>query len=70
MREVDHQQHAVDQRVAEGDEGVDAALGDAKDQQVAPLVRAELTGGEGGPSADHDPHGHANAQQDEDDVDN
>ena len=39
--EVDHQQHAVDERVAKGDEGVHAALRDPEDEQVAPLVAVQ-----------------------------
>ena len=41
--EVDHEQDAVDERVAERDEGVDAPQRDAGDDEVLPLLRREAT---------------------------
>jgi len=69
VREVDHEEHAVDERVSQGDERIDAALGDAEDDQVAPLVPAEQALRQRRPGA----RGHADddtdAKRQEDDVD-
>ena len=67
--EVDHEQHAVDQRVAECDEGVEAALGDAEDHQAAPLVALETAGREGRPRPDRDTDDDGDPQSPEDVVD-
>ena len=39
--EVDHEQHAVDERVAEGDQGVDRPLREPEHDQVQPLPRCQ-----------------------------
>ena len=67
MREVDHEQHAVDERVAEGDERVDASLSDAVDDQVAPVGPLEGALSQGGVRADRheDDDGDAQAPQDQ-----
>ena len=59
--EVDHAQDAVDHRVAEGDEGVDAAQRGAADEQVDPGVEGVLARREGQVRAHHD-------DQDDDDA--
>ena len=39
MREVDHEQDAVDQRIPDGDQGIDAAENEAGDRKAQPGIR-------------------------------
>ena len=67
MGEVDNEQHAVDEGVAEGDERVDASLGDAVNDQVPPVGELEGALGQGGVRAGRheDDDGDTQAPQDQ-----
>ncbi len=63
MGEVDHEEDAVDERVAHGDEGVHAAQRDAGDEERLPGVDAVATGADGEDGADNGDSDDAAAEQ-------
>ncbi len=69
MGEVDHEEDAVDEGVAQRDEGVDAAQGDAGDDEVLPVRRADAALGQGEHGTDQREEDQSSADGPEDQLD-
>ena len=69
MREVDQAQDAVDHGVAERDQRIDAADGQAEQEEIEPLVGGVGALDQGADGAAHHHRDHGDAQSPQDDVD-